>query len=108
MGSDDQALTTHSKKSRIDYHTSKHSHQKDNPKRSTRDLSKFRCYTCDEKGRFAKDYPRNKGGSHKKKGNKRRHHAHTAEDDEPLRKRVKEENEDSSSDEEYVLISALT
>ena len=84
-----------------------HQNQKDNPKRSSRDLSNVKCYTCDEKGHFSIDCPRNKGGSHKKKDNKRRHHAHTAEDDEPPRKRVKEESEDSSSDEEYVLISAL-
>ena len=51
MGSEDQALTIHSKKSRKDYHhpKGKHSNQKDNPRRSNRDLSKFRCYTCDEK-----------------------------------------------------------
>ena len=63
MGSEDQALIVHSKKSRTDYYKGKHSHQKDNPKISTRDLSKFRCYTCDAKGHFAKDCPRNKGGS---------------------------------------------
>ena len=110
MGNEDQALIVHTKKMRRDYHhpKGKHSHQKENPRRSSRDLSKFRCYTCDEKEHCARDCPRNKGGSHKKKDNKRRHHAHTTEDDEPPRKRVKEESEDSSSDEEYVLISALT
>ena len=65
-------------------------------------------YTCDEKGHFARDCPRDKGGSHKKKDNKRRHHSHTVEDDEPSRKRIKQESDDSSSDEEYVFISALT
>ena len=105
MGSEDQSLTLHSKKTRRDYHhhKGKHSHQKDNPRRSSKYLSRFRCYTCDERGHFAKDCPRNKSGSHKKKDNKRRHHAHAVEDYEPSRKRVKQE-----SDEEYVLISSLT
>ena len=67
----------------------------------------MRCYTCDERGHFAKDYTKNKVHSHKRKGNKRRYHAHAVEDDEPSTKRNKQES-DSSSDEEYVLISALT
>ena len=100
MGSEDQALTVHSKKIRRDYYQSKgkHSHQKDNSIRSNRDISKYRCFTCDERGHFARDYPRNKSNSHKKK-DKRKHHAHTAEDDEPPEKRAKEESE-----EEYFLI----
>ena len=108
MGSEDQALTVHSKKRRRDCHhpKGKHSHQKDNPRRSNKDLSKLRCFTCDERGHYARDCPRNKRNSHKK--DKRKHHAHTTEDDDPPRKRVKQESEDSSSDEEYVLISALT
>ena len=85
-----------------------HQNQKDNPRRPSKYLSNVRCYTCDEKGHFSRDCPRNKGGSHKKKDNKKRHHAHTAEDDEPPRKRVKEESEDYSSDEEYFFISTLT
>ena len=107
MGSEDKALIVHSKKSRINSHHSrgKNFHQRDNTRK---DLSKLRCYTCDERGHFAKDCPRNKINSHKKKGNKRRHHAHAAEDDEPSTKRTRYESEDSSSDEEYVLISALT
>ena len=107
MGSEDQALTVHSKKIRRDYHhpKGKHSHQKENPRRSSRDLSKYKCFTCDERGHFPRDCPKNKKGSQKKKNYKRRHHAHIAKDDEPSIKRVKEE--DSSSDEEYVLISAL-
>ena len=109
MGSEDQALTVHSKKSRRDFHhpKGKHFHQKDNPRRYNKYLSKFRCYTCDERGHFARNCPMNKSGSKKKKNSKRRNHAHTTEDDDPPRKRVKQESEDSSSDEEYVLISAL-
>ena len=109
MGSEYQALTTHTKKFKKDHHhpKGKHSRQKDIPRKYSKDLSKFICYTCDEKGHFAKDCPRNRGISHKKKGNKRIHHAHTAEDDEPSIKRIKQESDDSSSDEEYVLIFSL-
>ena len=71
-------------------------------------MSRIRFYTCDEKGHYARECPRNKSGSHKKKGSKKRHHAHTVEDDEPPRKKSKEESDDSSSEEEYVLISAPT
>ena len=92
MGSEDQALTVHSKKCRRRSHYSKGKdpHHIDNIKR---DLSKMRCYTCDERGHFAKDYPKNKVHSHKKKGNKKRHHAHAAEDDEPFKKRTRYESE---------------
>ena len=82
MGSEYQALIAHSKKSKRRPHYSK---GKDFHPR--RDVSKLRCYTCDEIGHFAKDCPKNKGHSHKKKGNKRIHHAHVAEDDEPSKKR---------------------
>ena len=73
MGSENQALTVHSKKIRRDYHhpKGKHSHQKDNPKRYSRDLSKIKCYICDKKLHFSIECPRKKSGSHKKKGNKR-------------------------------------
>ena len=97
MGSEDQALSVHSKKERRKHHYSKG--KSSHPKR---DLSRLRCYTCDEIGHFAKDRPKNKSHSHKKKGNKRRHHAHAAEDDEPSKKRSRYESEYSSSEDEYV------
>ena len=102
MGSEDQALTVHTKKTRRDHH-----HSKVKNSHSRRDMSTIRCYTCDEKVHKSKYFP-NKGNSKKKKGNKRRHHAHAAEDDEPSTKRIKHESDDSSSDEEYFLIYALT
>ena len=58
--------------------------------------SNFQCYTCDEKGHFARDGPIRK----------KRHHAHIVEVNEPTNKRFKREKE--YSNEEYVLISALT
>ena len=102
MGSEDQALIVHSKKIRRSSHhpKGKHFHQKDNTRR---DLSRIICYTCDEKGHYAREFPRKKNVSHKNKGNKIRHHAHAATNDEPSTKRIRQE-----SDEEYVLISALT
>ena len=110
MGSEDQALTVQSKKRKRDYHDSKgkHSNQKDNSRKYNKDISKYKFFTCDERGQFARDCPKNKNSSHKKKENKRRHHAHAAEDDEPSTKSIKQESDDSSSDEEYVLISTLT
>ena len=106
MGSEYQALTAHSKKGRKGSHHSKgkNPHHRDNNRKN---ISRSRCYTCDEVGHFAKDCPKNKNHSHKKKSNKRRHDAHAAEDDEPSRKRSRYESEDSSSEGEYVLISAL-
>ena len=83
IGSEDQALTTHTKKTIRDHH-----HSKGNISHSRRDLSTIRCYTCDEKGHISKYCP-NKGNSHNKNGNKRRHHAHAAEDDEPSTKRIR-------------------
>ena len=89
-----------------DHHSKgKNFHHKDNMRK---DLSRLRCYTYDERGNFAKYYPRNKINSHKMKGNKRRHHVHATEDDEPSKKRSRYESEYSSREDEYVLISALT
>ena len=107
MGSEDQALIVQSKKSRSNHHRSRYSHHRNNS-RKPRDRSKYIFYTCDERGNFARDCPKNKSSSHKNKGNKRRHHAHAAEDDEASTKRSRQVSDDSLSDEEYVLISALT
>ena len=106
MGSEDQALTVHSKKGRRSTH---HSKGKNPPHRdkNRKNLSRSICYTCDEIGHFAKDCPKNKDHSHKKKENKRRHHAHAAEDGEPSKKRTRYESEDSSREDEYGLISTL-
>ena len=106
MGSEYQAIIVQSKKTRSNNHIGKHSHQRNNF-RKPRDRSKFIFYTCDERGHFSRDCPRNKSSTHKEKGNKRRHHAHAAEDDEPSTKRNRQDIDDSSSDEEYVLIFAL-
>ena len=99
MGSEDQSLIVHSKKSKRSYHHSRGKHFYKN--NSRKDFSRSRCYTCDEVGHLANDCPKRQN---KKKGNKRIHHAHVAEDDEPSTKRIGQESDDSSSDEEYVLI----
>ena len=107
MGSEDQALTIHSKshskttKIRSHHFIGKHSHKDNNRK----DLSRIICYTCDEARHYARKFAKKK--KIMKRSNKRRHHAHAAEDDEPSRKRSRYESEDSSSEEESVLISAL-
>ena len=57
-----------------------HHNKKDkNPKMTKRDISNVRCYTCDEKGHLARDFPIQK----------RRHHDHIVKDDEPTKKRFK-------------------
>ena len=94
----DRALIVHTSKNfnkekKDNFH---HNKKKDKKKNNTkRDPSNVRCYTCDEKGHFAGDYPIKK----------RIHHAHVSEDDEPINKRFIWEKNDSY--EEYVLISTL-
>ena len=97
MGSEDQALTVHSKshsksnKRRPHSSIGKHSY-KDNTRK---DVSRIICYTCDEAGHYAMNFPKKQ--KIMKRSNKRRHHAHAAEDDEPSRKRSRYESEYSLS-----------
>ena len=60
MGSEDQALTVHSKKTIRNSHHPKGKHFHNTRK----DLSRIRCYTCDKKGHHARECPRNKNVSH--------------------------------------------
>ena len=92
-----QSLIVHTRKSfkkKENFHHNKKKGKKQ--KKTKRDPSNIRCYTCDENGHFARDSPIRK----------KRHHAHVAKDDEPTNKRFRREKYDSV--EEYVLISALT
>ena len=77
---EDQALIVHTKKNykkkekKENFH---HNKKKDKKQNNTKgDPSNVRCYTCDEKGHFARDCPIRK----------KRHHAHITEDDEPTNK----------------------
>ena len=60
MGSEYQSLIVQSKKSRKYHHKGKHSRQKKNTRKSNKDLSKYICFTCDERGHLARDCPRKK------------------------------------------------
>ena len=73
-----------------------HKNKKEKKQNKTeRDPSNARCYTCDEKGNFARGFPIKK----------KRHHAHVSKDDEPKNKIFRREKDDF--DEEYMIISTL-
>ena len=93
---EDQALTVHTRKNykkKENYH---HNKKDKKQKKIKRDPSNVRCYTCDEKGHFARDCPIRK----------KRHDAHVSEYDEPTNKIFRREKDDS--DEEYVLTASIT
>ena len=72
----DQALTVHSK---INHRKKENHHHNRRQKEFRRDPSNIRCYTCDDKGHYSRDCPKNRG-FFKKKSNKIRHHVDTIED----------------------------
>ena len=96
---EDKALTVHTRKKFKKKEKKENFHYNNNkdkkPKKTKRDTSNVQCYTCDEKGYFARDYPIRE----------KRHHSHIVKDDEPTNKIFKQEKNDL--DEEYVLISTL-
>ena len=63
--SDDQSLTAHAKKNegKREDHSHKRTKKFQKNHRSRRDYTNLRCYTCNEKGHFLRDCPRNKGSS---------------------------------------------
>ena len=75
MGStEDQCLTVHTRKKFKKKKNFHHNKNKDKKQKKTKlDTSNVQCYTCDEKGYFARDCPIRK----------KRHHAYIVEDDEP-------------------------
>ena len=97
---EDQSLIVHTRKNYKKKEKKENYHHKKNKDKKQKKIKRYpsnvRCYTCDEKGHFARDCPIRK----------KRHHAHIAKDDEPIKKIFKREKDDS--DEEYVLISTLT
>ena len=70
---EDQALTVHTGKNYKKKDNSHHNKNKDKKQNNIKRYpSNVRCYTCDENGHFARDFPIKK----------KRHHAHIVEDDE--------------------------
>ena len=100
---EDQALTVYTRRNYRKKENHHHNKKKDKkPKKFIRDSSNIRCYTCDEKGHFARDCPKNKDSFNE---NKKRHNAHTDKYNKLTNKIFKREKDDSY--EEYVLIATL-
>ena len=94
---EDQSLTVHTRKNYKKKENHHHKKKKDKKqKKFIRDPYNVRCYTCDEKGHFARDCPIWK----------KRCHAHVAEEDEPTNKIFRREKD--NLDEDYVLTATLT
>ena len=85
-----QSLIVHTRKNykkkekKDNYHHNNKNGKKQ--KKIKRDPSNVRCYTCDEKGHFARDCPTRK----------KSRHAHVVEDEEPTNKRFRREKDDSN------------
>ena len=73
------------KKEKENFH---HNNKDKKQKKTKRDPSNVRCYTCDEKGQFARDCPIKK----------KRHCAHITEDNEPTNKIFRRGNDDSDEE----------
>ena len=94
---EDQDLTVHTKKNFKKKENFHHNNKKDKKQKKTKRYpSNVQCYTCDDKGHFARDCPIGK----------RRHHALISEENEPTNKRFIWDKD--YSDEEYVLTTTLT
>ena len=82
---EDQALTTHTRNNYKKKENCHHNKKKDKKQKKFRKYpSNIRCYTCDEKGRFARDCP----------NKRKRRHARIIEDDEPTNKIFRREKDD--------------
>ena len=100
---EDQFGIVHSRRNYIKQENHHHNKKKDKKQNKLkRDPSNIRCYTCDEKGHFETDCPKNKVSFNEKN---KRHLSHTDKDNELTNKRFRREKNDSN--EEYVLLSRL-
>ena len=115
----DQALSTHTRRRRIQPNFNKRNKRKYQPPRKfqktreslpDKDYSSFQCFHCDKIGHIARNCPK-KGQEYRNRiNNNKMHHAHLADEEEeeeeeegPPRKKAREEDA-----EEYVLFSALS